>query len=308
VPKLAALLRRLRVDVVHAYLFDAEIAVRLAGRLAGTPLVAGSERNANYSLKRIQRLAYALTRRSVDLIVANSSAGADFHRRTIGHDASAYRVIRNAVDTDRFVPRSRLEARRRLSLADDEPIVGMFASFKRQKNHPLLLAAAPSLLAQVPRLRLLLVGDELYAGMHGSSEYKTRVTAMIDDLGLRDRCITLGNRDDVELLYPACDVTVLPSLFEGTPNVALESMACGVPVVCTDVSDNAIVVPDGKVGFVVPLGDSEALAERLARLLTDSRLREAMGRAAREWTVSEFSPTRLAENTVAAYRERLRRS
>ena len=303
VPQLTRLLRRLKIDVVHGYLFDAEVAVRLAGRLARTAVVAGSERNTDYTLKRVQHVAYRLTKSKVDLIIANSNAGAAFHSGMLGHDRSIYRVIHNGVDTTKFAPRDRAEARRRLGLAPEDAVVGMFASFKRQKNHPLLFAAAKELLTRVPRLRLLLVGDELHGGMHGSSDYKVRTEALIDELGLRDRCMLLGNRDDVELIYPACDVTALPSLFEGTPNVALESMASGVPVVATDVADNALVVPDGQAGFIVPLGDHMLMADRLGRVLQDAGCAARMRQFTREWVTREFSTARLAEKTEAVYRE-----
>jgi glycosyltransferase involved in cell wall biosynthesis len=107
----------------------------------------------------------------------------------------------------------------------------------------------------------------------------------------------------VEKLYPACDVTALPSLFEGTPNVALESMACGVPVVATDVSDNAYIVRSGETGYLVRLGDSEGFANRLLALASDSALRSSMGAAGRSWVEQEFSCARLAAKTEAVYRD-----
>ena len=302
--RLARLLRDLRADIVHGYLFDAEIAVRLAGRLAGTPLVLGSERNTDYSLKYRQRFAYRLTRGCVGGVIANSNAGAAFNSRTLGIDASRYRVIHNGVDTERFAPRDAAAIRKELGLGQG-PVVGMFASFKQQKNHPLFFEAAKRVLAQAPETRLLLVGDELYGGMHGSDEYKQRMDELVDELGIRSNCTFLGNRDDVERLYCACDLTVLPSLFEGTPNVALESMACGVPVVATDVSDNAYVVPDGRAGFIVPLGAGRSMADRIAQLIDDVDLRSRMGRQARAWVQREFSTARLAEKTADVYKELL---
>jgi glycosyltransferase involved in cell wall biosynthesis len=307
VPKLAALLRRGGYDVVHSFLFDAEIAVRLAGRLAGTPLIVGSERNTDYRLKKRQLLAYRLSRGCVDLVIANSSAGAAFNSRTLEQDPGTYRVVYNGVDTTTFAPADGRAGRRELGLDEHAPVVGMFASFKAQKNHPLLFAAARHVLDRIPSTRFLLVGDELYAGMHGSDEYKRTVNQLVDALGIRSSCLFLGNRADVARLYPVCDVTVLPSLFEGTPNVALESMASGVPVVATDVSDNAKVIPDGRVGYIVRLGDAKALAERLCQVLEDPSRRMAMGRAAREWAMNEFSTARLAAKTEAVYREGLGR-
>jgi glycosyltransferase involved in cell wall biosynthesis len=182
-------------------------------------------------------------------------------------------------------------------------IVGMFASFKPQKNHPLLLRVVRRLLDRGLRFRLLLVGDELYKGMSNSVEYKQEVQKLIDELNLRPHCIFAGNRKDVERYYNVCAVTALPSLFEGTPNVALESMASGVPVVATNVADNAYIVPDGRAGFVVELKDETAMAERLGRLLADRELRESMSQGARTWVLEEFSCARLAEKTLAIYRE-----
>jgi glycosyltransferase involved in cell wall biosynthesis len=305
ISRLASLLRAFRADVVHSYLFDADVAARVAGRLAGTPLIVGSERNTDYRLKPRQLAAFRLTRRCVDLIIANSQAGAQFNYTLLGHDPSMYRVLYNGVDTVRFGPGDGLEIRRELGLSDDEPVVGMFASFKEQKNHPLFFGAAQRLLRRIPDARILLVGDELLGGMHGSHDYKQRMDRQIDDLGLRSRTLCVGNRRDVERVYRACDVTVLPSLFEGTPNVALESMACGVPVVVTDVADNRLIVPDGEVGFVVPLGDEDALAARLVEVLSQPGLRARMRAQARSWVESRFSTDRLATRTEAIYREGL---
>ncbi|GMU37473.1 MAG: glycosyltransferase [Phycisphaerae bacterium] len=303
--RLAAWLRRIRADVVHSYLFDANIAARLAGRLAGVGAVIGSERNTDYHLKRRQLWAYWATRSCSDLIIANSRAGAQFSQRVLGHPAEHYRVVHNGVDTVRFRPQEKAVIRSRLGLAAEALVVGMFASFKAQKNHPLLLEAARRVLNRRGDVKFLLVGDELHGGMHGSDAYKVRVFGMIEALGLSRACVLAGNRDDVEDVYCACDVTVLPSLFEGTPNVLLESMSCGVPVVATDVADNAAIAPDGRVGFIVPLGDAGVLADRLLRLIEDGELRRRCGAAARAWVESEFSTARLAEKTGAVYREAL---
>lgn len=302
VPRLARRLRSFGADIVHSFLCDADIAARLAGRCAGA-FVIGSERNANYRLGKRQLFFYRLTRGCMDLLIANSRAGAEFNRRALGHDASQYRVVHNGVDAERFRPRPRDELRRMAGLPPEVPMVGMFASFKEQKNHALLFEAARRVLDRKPHVRFLLVGDALHAGALGSDLYKRRMQCMVDRLRLRESFIFVGNRPDVADLYGACDLTVLPSLHEGTPNVVLESMSCGVPVVVTDVSDNAHVVPDGRAGFLVPPGDAASLAERMTRLIEDAELRRRMGQTAREWVMREFSIHRLVEKTAAVYEE-----
>lgn len=307
IPRLATLLRRLRADIVHSYLFDANIAARLAGRLARTPLVVGSERNTDYTLKPHQLMAYRLTRRYVDVVVANSHRGAAFNSRTLDIDPSRYDVVHNGVDTTRFFPRKNQTAKAAFGIHENELVVGMFASFKRQKNHPLFFAAAACVLQRFPQARFLLVGDELHAGQHGSNAYKRQVQHIVETLGIADRCIFLGNRTDVARLYSLCHVTVLPSLYEGTPNVLLESMACGVPVVATTVSDNAYIVPDGQVGYLVAPGDQQAFAERLSCLLGDAALRTQMGHAARAWMLQEFSMPRAAQKMAHVYSQALKK-
>jgi len=303
--RLARLLRQFKIDVVQGYLFDAEIASFLAGWLAKTPVVVGSERNTNYYIKRIQRIVYRLTLRLADCIIANSNSGADFNSRMLGYDPSRYRVVHNGVDIQRFAPRSGVDVRKKLGIGNDEKVVGMFASFKQQKNHPLFFKAARQVLDKMPDTRILLVGDMLYAGMHGSRDYYVKMQRMLDALSLRDRCILLGNRDDVAELYSACDITVLTSFFEGTPNVLLESMACGVPVIATDVSDNKKIVQHGVTGYIIPLDGDVKLAQLICDLLLNGNKLINMGQAARKWVSSEFSTSRLACKTEKVYLELL---
>jgi glycosyltransferase involved in cell wall biosynthesis len=307
VPRLARLLKSLRADIVHSYLFSADIASRLAGRLAGTKLVIGSERNANYSPKRRNILAYKLTRRCVDLTIANSRAGAQFNSRTFGQPVSDYRVVYNGVDTDRFRPRNRMELRKELGIGAEKRVIGVFASFKPQKNHAMLLQAFKKVLESFPDAQLLLVGDQLYGNMMGTGDYNCKMEKLIDELGIRRQCTFLGNRSDVERIYPVCDVTALSSLYEGTSNVLLESMACGIPVVATDVCDNSYVVKEGETCFLVEVGDVEGMASRIKMLLGNNALRQEMGKKATVWVRNEFSIEQLVRKTETVYLEALGR-
>jgi len=301
--RLARFLREVQADVVHSYLFDAAIAARLAGKLAGRAAVIDTERNTGYTLKKIEAIAFRLTRWCNDLTIANSRAGAAFNSKVLGHAPENYRVIHNGVDVNRFKPQEESQLRQKLKIAVDQPIVGMFASFKPQKNHSLLLRAAREIVQRVPNVRFLFVGDELYKGMSESVEVKRTINELIDSFNLRRHCLFAGNQAQVERYYNLCTLTALPSLFEGTPNAALESMACGVPVVATDVSDNAYVIPDGKAGFIVPSGDEQMLANRICRLLTNEAELARMSQTARQWALDEFSCQRLAEKTAAVYHE-----
>ncbi|MCB1691871.1 MAG: glycosyltransferase [Pseudomonadales bacterium] len=301
--KLLDLVKQYDFQILHGYLFDAEIATRLAGFLSFRSLsVIGAERNTNYTLKRVQYVTYKLTNSMFDVIIANSQSGADFNSKLLGLPEDRYRVIYNGIDTSRFKPLPMDDARRALDLPADCVLLGVFASFKQQKNHPLLFDALLRLGDRVPNLKILLVGDMLYGGMHGSDEYHAQVMQTINTTRLKDMCILLGNRDDVESVYPACDFTVLPSLFEGTPNVVLESMACGVPTIATRVSDNDRIVVNGETGYIVGL-DAKELSVAIEKMAQDKSLRTSMGEKSRQRIIDHFSSERLAENTARIYDE-----
>ena len=303
--RLAWLLRKLNADIVHGYLYSAEIASRLAGRIAGTKLVVGSERNANHLIRMSNRIAYRLTQPCVDIIVANSNAGAAWNRKVFKRPSSDYRVVHNGVDTERFRPVDGSEIRQKLGIPIQCPVVGAFANFKKQKNHPMLFRAFKLVLNSLPEARLLLIGDQPADSRGRLDGYQAQLYRLVDDLRIRHRCVFLGHQEDTEHLYPACDITVLPSLHEGTPNVLLESMACGVPVVATNVCDNEYIVKDGEVGHFVAVGDEAGMAHRMVSLISNNALRQEMGQKARAWVQKEFSNKRLAERMEAVYMELL---
>jgi glycosyltransferase involved in cell wall biosynthesis len=308
VTRLFRLIKRLKIDIVQGYLFDAIIGTRIAGRLANVPAIIGSERNTDYFLKKRQIFAYRVTRNMVDLVIANSVVGAEFNMKTLGHHRSQYRVVHNGVNTERFRPVDGNAVRRDLGIYDTESVIGMFASFKLQKNHRMFFSAARRVIERIPNVRFLVVGDILFGGMHGSQKYYNDIQKYVDELGIRERCVFLGNQADVAPLYAACAVTVLPSLFEGTPNVILESMACGIPVIATDVSDNSRIVPDGKVGYIVEKDDVTGMADRISTILTEPEKRKEMGHAAREWVLQEYSTRALAKKTESVFLESLGRN
>ncbi len=305
VPRLAHLLRSLHADVVHGYLFRAEITSRLAGRWAGVKLVLGSERNANEPFGRSDILAYRLTQCCADAIIANSYAGAESNARVFRRPPSDYRVVHNGVDVGRFRVADGTAFRERLGIPQDCPVVGAVANFKPQKNHAMLFRAFRLVLDSFPEARLLLVGNQPVDSRGRLDSYRAQLDHLVDDLKIRRHCLFLGHQDDVEHIYPVCDVTALASLHEGTPNVLLESMACGVPTVATRVCDNERVVKEGEVGYLVAAGDEGQMANRIIQLFGNPALRQEMGRKARAWVLREFSSQRLAEKMGATYLELL---
>src|SRR5262249_24734660 len=151
----------------------------------------------------------------------------------------------------------------------------------------------PALLARVPEARLLLIGD---------GELRPALKAQARALGLGDRCLFAGFRSDLDRLIPAFTVFCLSSKWEGLGTSLLDAMCFARPIVATAAGGIPEAVADGVNGRLVPVGDSKALAEALAAVLTDAAAQEAMGREGRLRFESAFTAERMADETLRVYR------
>jgi len=301
--KVAWLMHRLSIDVVHTFLFDAEIIGRLMGGLTRGLAVIGSERNSDYPPRPIKDRIQRWTIPLVDVIVANSHAGKRYLVEQLGVSESKVAVVQNGIDTQRFQPGDKSRARQILGIPDKARVVGMFSSFRAHKNHEMYFRAARRILDKRPDTRFLSISYvdwQPWNGMVGDA-YQAKLHALLRQLGLADRLLILTNRPDVDALYQACDLTVLTSEREGTPNVVLESMASGVPVLATDVADNALILDETSGGGVVPRGDDRVLADRVCSLLNDPAALSCAGRKARRAAVERFSLAQFASAIEAVY-------
>ncbi|HEX6039718.1 glycosyltransferase [Longimicrobium sp.] len=283
--RLVALLRRERPDVLQTWLYHADLAGLLAGRVAGVPAVAWNLRCSDTAgaggPSLLLRALRALSSRP-DVVVVNSRTGWHHHAR-LGYRPRGWALIGNGVDVDAFrpSPAARTRLRAELGIGSGAPVVGMVARWDPLKDHGTFVRAAGRLHAARPDAVFVLAGR----GVNGGNE---ALRAQLEGAGLDGSVRLLGPRDDLSDLYPVFDVAALTSTSEGFPNVVVEAMACGVPCVVTDAGDAAAIV-DG-TGAVVPPGDDGAVAAAWARLLDlPADERAALGRAARARVVEAFS-------------------
>jgi len=159
-------------------------------------------------------------------------------------------------------------------------------------------------MGKVEKIRLLIVGQGPLEKAH---------QAQVERLGLQERVIFLGKVPDYRLkvLYHACQCLILPSVAraEAFGMVLAEAMACGKPVVSTELSTGtSFINRDGETGFVVPPGNVSALAERIERLVWDRRLREVLGSKARQWVDQECRKETVIDRTLELYQKVVHRS
>ena len=210
-------------------------------------------------------------------------------------------VIRLGLDLDARTavpPQARAETRAALGVSDESFLVGWLGRMTEVKR-------VDDLLRSFARLRSS--GIDAHLALVGDGPLRTELEALARSLGVHDRCHFLGYREDVGACFAAFDTVALTSANEGTPVTLIEALAARVPVVSTDVGGVSDVVSEGESGFLVPAGDIEAIADRLARLARDPELRERFGETGSASVRERYSVPRLVQDIDALYRRLLAR-
>ncbi len=180
-----------------------------------------------------------------------------------GADPANVHVIHNAVDRRLFAPGDKTEARSALGIDVDRPLIVSVGNLLSVKRHDVLISAFAQLSNK--RARLAIVGGPMH-----EPDYARELNALCGELGVADRVRFIGRIDENEVAtwLKAADVFALASRREGCCNAILEALATGVPVVATPVGDNPWFIKDGQNGYLVPVGDSEAMARAIDMVLT----------------------------------------
>jgi L-malate glycosyltransferase len=278
--RIARLIRNLRVRIVHGTDFVTNFLGLLAARLSGARMVVsrvdlGHPRAGFGPLRRrVEKLVSA----RADVVCANAKAVARLCIAEEGCSPDQVVVVRNGIDLGRFDA----QAARAPDgpLPQGGPLVAVVANLWPVKDHRTLLAAADQVRRWIPNVRFALVGD---------GPEREPLVRRIAELGLGGAAHLLGTRSDVPAILARSSAFCLPSRSEGLSNAIMEAMAAGLPVVATDAGGNSELVQDGATGFVVPVGDADAVARRLAELLADAELAREMGRRGRAHAERELS-------------------
>lgn len=206
--------------------------------------------------------------------------------------------VPTGIDLTRFRPREQAAARRELEIAST-PILGIVATLRDWKGHAYLLEAFSKLRARFPAWQLLVIGDGPQRG---------KIEQQIQRLHLNDCVRLVGNQDNVEQWLNALDLFVLPSYGEeGVPQGIMQAMACGLAVVSTPVGAIREAVVDSETGILVEPMNTDALAEGLARLMTDAALRRQMGEAGQRHAQTHFGIDRMLDKMETIFYRFVRR-
>lgn len=300
---LRRLIRAGGYDIVHAHSSKAGFLGRLAARLDGVSVRLYTPNAFHFLNPEVGRLERAMTVRLERL-----AAGWGTHLIAVseGEREAAVRfgvttldritVIPNGIDLARLDAEGDGTGRAVMGVGDEAFVVLTIGRRATQKGDRHLLEAWPNVLRSRPEAVLVLVGDGPLLGT---------LRARAEALGISASLRWLSRQSNVGRLYQAADAYVLPSLYEGCPYSVMEAMACGLPVVATQVEGSRDLLDDGRTGLLVPPADSGALAAAMTRIATDAPLCERLGAAAREEARREFGVATMVSRTEALYRRLL---
>jgi glycosyltransferase involved in cell wall biosynthesis len=287
-------LRRERTDVLHAHSFGQNAWASVIGRLTRVPAVIAHEHNWAFAGRALRPVIdrELIARCASSMIVVSQEA----RRRMIEVERIAPERLVFLPNGIRALPTGDGgTVRTELGIGPDDPVIGTVCILRTEKAIDVLVRAAALLVGDIPRLRVLIVGD---------GEERARVEALVGQLGLEEHVLLTGARTDVPDVLAALDVAVLSSDYEGIPLSLLEFMDAGKPIVATHVGGVPEVIEDGVHGVLVPPRNEAALAAAVGRLLRDPDAARDMGARARERCRREFSLNRTVERLQELY-ERL---
>ena len=287
-------LKEFQPALLQTFLFHANILGRLAAAWAGVKVVVSGVRVA----ERRGRWHGWIDRWTNPLVAMNvcvSRGVARYCAEQVGLDPRKLIVIPNGVEIGRFLDETPA-SRESLGMPLNGPLVLAAGRLEPQKGLDLLLAALPAVLAAEPDTRVLILGE---GPDRAALEQQAR------ELGVREHVTLPGHRSDVGRWLKAADIFVLPSRWEGMPNVVLEAMAAGVPVIATAVEGIEELIDSEVTGIVVPAGETGALAAAMIRLLRQSEKRSELALRAQSHVKERFTVEAVGAEYQRLYRRLL---
>lgn len=292
-PRLMKLMRRPQADaVITVGAGDKMFWGRIAAHFAGVPVVASALHSTGWP-DGVGRLNRLLTRWT-DAFIGVADAHATHLVQNERFPVEKVNTIYNGVDCQRFAPQDATAIRQELNIPLDAPVVGILAALRPEKNHELFLAGAEEIRLAMPEARFIIVGD---------GPKRAELEQLTADLSLTDAVRFVGSRNDIPALLSACDVVALTSHNEASPVSILEALACGKPVVASNVGSVRETVVDGETGRLFPAGDRAAFVGATVDLLNSPEERQRMGAEGRRRVEARWS----LEAMVRGYEELIER-
>ena len=274
-PALLKVIDRKQIDILHLHGYGATTFGRLAGGMRRLPTILHEHANLT-DTPWFQKVADVCLEPLTDIAIAVSASTAEFVTKARKVPPEKVKIVYLGVPLEEFSrPRSADEiaaARAELGVAPDEVVAGTVTRLHESKGNTYLIDAARRVVNARPRARFFLFGE---GPLRESLEQQAR------SLGLGDRFVFAGFARDVARVVSAFDISVFPSLWEGTPLTVFEALAMGQPIVATDADGLLDVLSDDHDAVIVPKRNPKALAHAIVKLIDEPATRARLGAAAR---------------------------
>ena len=275
-PALLKVIDRKRIDILHLHGYGATTFGRIAGAMRHLPTILHEHANLT-DTPWFQKVADTLLEPSTDIAIAVSRSTAEFVINARRMPADKVKVVYLGVPLEEFSrrrpPEEIASARAELGVGPGDVAIGSVTRLHESKGNIYLVEAAKTVIERRPNARFFVIGEGPLL-----PELKARAEA----LGLGGRFVFAGFARDVARVVSAFDISVFPSLWEGTPLTVFEALASGKPIVATDADGLVDVLTPGEDALVVPRRDAAALAEAMVRMIDEPDTRARVGGRARE--------------------------
>ena len=266
------------IDLIHTDAPHHTFYAGMAARLRGKPLI-WHVRVSDPEKRLYDKFLSMLASR---VIPVSKAVGKRFEG--ISHRSDKFVVIYNGVDVKEFGPQQADKRfKEEFEIEDDSILVGTLGQLIPSKGQKLFLKAAAEVLKLFPGIKFVIVGD-------GNETYRNRLEDLSRELGINEKVIFTGFREDIPRIMASLDIIAFPTHhFEGFSRVVLEGMASSKPVITTAIGGNPEAIEDGKNGILVPVGDLKGLARAILELAMDETKRAQIGEAGRRRAEKLFS-------------------
>jgi glycosyltransferase involved in cell wall biosynthesis len=295
--RLAQRMRTSGIQILHTYLVSANIFGTWAGKMAGVPFIVTTRRDMGFSRNaRLRWFEESFINPRVTRVVTPCEAVSEVTRRERGLRPDKVVTIPNGVDVEgwRSDEKRRLETRKAWNLSRETPAVGVVANFLPVKGHADFLHAAARVFTAHPETTFFLIGE---------GKGRSELEVLARSLGIGERVVFTGARNDTAELMELLDVIVSSSYSEGMSNVLLEAMAMARPIVATAVGGNKELIRSGETGLLVPPKDPGALAAAINELLENREKAQGLGSQARQWVEAHLTVKKMVQNYQSLYDE-----
>jgi len=295
--KLCRIFRQFSPTIVHTYLFTADFYGKISAKCSGVPILMSSVRSIEPDKKKHYILVDRLLGKWCDAVVANAYCIQELLSKRERINSKITYTIHNGVDLQRFpYPAQNGHLRQSMGIQSRAILLGTIGRLGPEKNHKMLLSTIAELRKRGHDVVLFIVGD---------GKLRSNLQQQTKELHIESSVYFLGPRDDVPDILSNLDLFILPSRYEGCPNVVLEAMAAGKCVVATAVGGTPETIVDGKTGILVKPDNQEALVTAIVDLLKSPDKPSILGQQARESIERSFTIEKMVQQTTNLYEQLL---